>query len=322
MDIDWEVTFAAIWRQRKEHLRPVRNIDPVRLRDLVGIEPQKEQLILNTERFLARKPANNALLWGARGTGKSSLVKAVLNEYTGRGLRLIEVDKDDLIFLPEIVDRIRELPQFFLIFCDDLSFDVNESSYKHLKSVLEGSIEQRPDNVLLYATSNRRHLLPESMQDNLDTRVSDDEIHYSDAVEEKISLSDRFGLWISFYPLTWTNTWRSSTVISRITPATGRICMKPPGCFPWPAPPAAAGPQGSFSTSSGDSSPPKETEHKAAKSVRVIRTDSGLSLSGAHPDGRSQKGCRRIRLGTLLIAIAKLKIYNGRSRTGLRLHKP
>ncbi len=201
MDIDWEVTFAAIWRQRKEHLRPVRNIDPIRLRDLVGIEPQKEQLILNTERFLARKPANNALLWGARGTGKSSLVKAVLNEYTGRGLRLIEVDKDDLIFLPEIVDRIRELPQFFLIFCDDLSFDVNESSYKHLKSVLEGSIEQRPDNVLLYATSNRRHLLPESMQDNLDTRVSDDEIHYSDAVEEKISLSDRFGLWISFYSL-------------------------------------------------------------------------------------------------------------------------
>ena len=201
MHIDWSTTFAAIWRQRKERLRPVRNVDPVALGDLVGIDRQKEQLAENTRRFLAARPANNALLWGARGTGKSSLVKAVFNEYVDRGLRLIEVDRDDLVYLPEIVDDVRELPQRFIIFCDDLSFAENENSYKHLKSVLEGSVEQPPDNVLIYATSNRRHLLPEAMKDNLDTKIVDGELHYSDAVEEKISLSDRFGLWLSFYPI-------------------------------------------------------------------------------------------------------------------------
>ena len=200
MQIDWDNTLAAIWRQRKEYLRPVRSIDPIALRDLIGIDSQKDQLVDNTRRFLAGRPANNALLWGSRGTGKSSLVKAVLNAFAGQGLRLVEVDKEDLIFLPEIVDEIRELPQRFILFCDDLSFDLAEGTYKHLKSVLEGSIEVPPPNVLLYATSNRRHLLPESMKDNLDTRIVDDEIHYSDAVEEKISLSDRFGLWIPFYP--------------------------------------------------------------------------------------------------------------------------
>ena len=201
MSIDWNTTLAAIWRQRKEYLRPVRNVDPIRLPALLGIESQKQQLMRNTERFLECLPANNALLWGARGTGKSSLIKALLNEYQERGLRMIEVDKEDLVYLPEIVDEIRDLSHRFIIFCDDLSFETGESRYKALKSVLEGSIEQAPENVLLYATSNRRHLLPEYMQDNLPSRLVEGEIHHSEAVEEKISLSDRFGLWLSFYPI-------------------------------------------------------------------------------------------------------------------------
>lgn len=201
MTIDWERICAAIWRQRKEYLRPVVDTDPIRLEELVGIDVQKARLVSNTERFLDGRPANSALLWGARGTGKSSLVKAVLNEFRDRGLRLVEVDKFDLLWLPEIVDEIRGLPYRFIIFCDDLSFEAGETSYKALKSVLEGSIEQPPENVLLYATSNRRHLLPEYMGENLETKVLPDEIHYSDAVEEKISLSDRFGLWIAFYPM-------------------------------------------------------------------------------------------------------------------------
>ena len=200
--IDWNLTHAAIWRQRKEYLRPVLQIDSIQLDDLFGIDLQKEQMIRNTERFLAGKPANNVLLWGARGTGKSSLIKALLNAYKFRGLRMIEVDKQDLVYLPEIVDEIRELSQRFIIYCDDLSFAANDSHYKSLKSVLEGSIELPPENVLVYATSNRRHLLPELMQDNLDTRLVDREVHYSDAVEEKISLSDRFGLSLAFYPQT------------------------------------------------------------------------------------------------------------------------
>ena len=198
--IDWTTVRAAIWRQRKEYLRPVRNLDPIRLDQLLGIDAQKQALVRNTERFLAGQPANNALLWGARGTGKSSLVKASFNAYAGKGLRLIEVDKDDLLYLPEIVDEIRSLPQKFIIYCDDLSFTVEENNFKHLKSVLEGSIEVAPQNVLLYATSNRRHLLPEKMEDNLGTRLVDGELHYTDTIEEQISLSDRFGLWLSFYP--------------------------------------------------------------------------------------------------------------------------
>lgn len=198
--IDWNHTYAAIWRQRLEYLRPVRQIDPIRLDQLLGIEPQKQQLIDNTQRFLAGLPANNALLWGARGTGKSSLVKALLNEYMHEGLRIIEVDKQDLLYLPEIVDDIREHQQRFVIYCDDLSFESGDSLYKPLKSVLEGSIELPPDNVVFYATSNRRHLLPEHMRDNLDTLLVDGEVHYSDTIEEKISLSDRFGLRLAFYP--------------------------------------------------------------------------------------------------------------------------
>ncbi len=200
MGIDWGDNHAAIWRQYNKQLKPVRQIDPVQLSQLIGIDKQKKEIIRNTERFLAGKPANNSLLWGARGTGKSSLVKAVFNTYRDKLLRLIEVDKVDLVNLPEIIDCIRELPYKFIIFCDDLSFDLSDSSYKHLKSVLEGSIEIPPENVLVYATSNRRHLLPEKMSDNSDINIVNGEIHYSDSVEEQISLSDRFGLWIAFYP--------------------------------------------------------------------------------------------------------------------------
>lgn len=199
MTINWQATAAAIWQPKKQNLRPVQHLDPIELEQLLGIENQKQQLLTNTRRFLAGQPANNALLWGARGTGKSSLIKAVFNALKDRGLRLIEVDRDDLVDLPTIVDDIRSLPQRFILYCDDLSFAENERGYRHLKTVLEGSIELPPENIRLYATSNRRHLLPEVMQDNLATRISDGEIHYGDAIEEKISLSDRFGLWLSFY---------------------------------------------------------------------------------------------------------------------------
>lgn len=198
--IDWNLTYAAIWRQRKELLRPVVQLDGIQLADLLGIDEQKAKLTQNTGRFLASQPANNALLWGARGTGKSSLIKALLNAYKAEGLRMIEVDKQDLVYLAEIVDDIRTLPQRFIIYCDDLSFESGESQYKSLKSVLEGSLEAKPDNVLIYATSNRRHLLPERLRDNLDSYLDDREIHYSDTIEETISLSDRFGLWLGFYP--------------------------------------------------------------------------------------------------------------------------
>jgi predicted AAA+ superfamily ATPase len=198
--IDWNTTHAALWRHHRQALRAVRRLDPIALEQLVGIERQKLALVHNTERFLNRQPANNTLLWGARGTGKSSLIKALLNSYASHGLRLIEVDKDDLVYLPEIVDDICDLPQRFIVFCDDLSFEAGEHGYKALKSILEGSIELPPDNVRVYATSNRRHLMPESMQDNLASGLVEGELHYADAVEEKISLSDRFGLWLSFYP--------------------------------------------------------------------------------------------------------------------------
>lgn len=198
--IDWNTTYAAIWRQRQHYLRPVVHIDPIRLDQLLGIDSQKQQMIENTQRFLSGLPANNALLWGARGTGKSSLVKALLNQYLDDGLRLIEIDKVDLLFLPEIVDDIREQRQRFIIYCDDLSFEAGDTLYKPLKSVLEGSIELPPVNVLFYATSNRRHLMPEHMRDNLDTQLLEGEVHYSDTIEEKISLSDRFGLRLGFYP--------------------------------------------------------------------------------------------------------------------------
>jgi predicted AAA+ superfamily ATPase len=198
--MEWADVHAGIFRTHKKRLHPVREVDSISLRSLVCIDRQKADLVANTERFVAGLPANNALLWGARGTGKSSLIKAVLNEYAARGLRIIEIYKTDLIYLPEITDEVRGAPYKFIIYCDDFSFEENDGSYVALKTVLEGSIEMPPRNVLLYVTSNRRHLLPEYMKDNLDTRVEDRELHYSDAVEERISLSDRFGLWIPFYP--------------------------------------------------------------------------------------------------------------------------
>lgn len=198
--INWASTPAAVWRRHRSGLRGIRRLDPVQWESLKGIDRQRDALAHNTERFIDGQPSNNALLWGSRGTGKSSLIKALLNRYKDQGLRMIEVDKDDLVTLPEIVDDLCDLPFRFVIFCDDLSFDVGESGYKALKSVLEGSLELPPDNVRVYATSNRRHLMPEFMSDNLNSRMKDGELHPAEAIEEQVSLADRFGLQLSFYP--------------------------------------------------------------------------------------------------------------------------
>lgn len=198
--IDWSTHTAALWRRHRQGLRAIRRLDPVRWDQLHGIERQQAELARNTERFLAGEPSNNALLWGSRGTGKSSLIKALLNRYGQDGLRMIEVDKDDLVNLPEIVDDISEQPWRFVIYCDDLSFETGESGYKALKSVLEGSLELPPENVRVYATSNRRHLMPEFMADNLKSEVKGGELHPAEAIEEQVSLADRFGLQLSFYP--------------------------------------------------------------------------------------------------------------------------
>lgn len=199
---DWQQTLACRWRRQQGYGRlvPVHQVHPIRLADLADIDDQKERITANTRQFVAGQPANNVLLTGTRGSGKSSLVKAVLNEYAAQGLRLIEVDKDDLTDLAEIVDQVAGRPEKFLIFCDDLSFESGENAYKALKSVLDGSVAAPPDNVLIYATSNRRHLMPEYFSENLETTRVDGEIHPGEAIEEKISLSERFGLWISFYP--------------------------------------------------------------------------------------------------------------------------
>ena len=170
------------------------------LADIQDVDEQKARIDRNTRQFLAGRRANNVLLTGARGTGKSSLIKALLNEYAARGLRLIEVDKTDLVDLPEIVELVAGRPERFILFCDDLSFEEGEDAYKALKSVLDGSVSAMSDNVLIYATSNRRHLMPEYFSENAATKHKDGEVHPAEAVEEKISLSERFGLWISFYP--------------------------------------------------------------------------------------------------------------------------
>ncbi|MGB6115810.1 MAG: ATP-binding protein [Comamonas sp.] len=201
---DWAASIAWRYRRRASGgslLAPVRHVANLKLADLKEIEPQKEKIRRNTEQFVAGKPANNVLLTGARGTGKSSLIKACLNAYAPQGLRLIEVDKSDLTDLPDIVDVVAQRPEKFIVFCDDLSFDEGEPGYKALKSILDGSVAAATPNVLIYATSNRRHLLPEYMKENLSyTHTDDGEVHPGEVVEEKISLSERFGLWVSFYP--------------------------------------------------------------------------------------------------------------------------
>ena len=201
-DPDWSHTMAARWRKRngRGFLQPVAHPHAVALDDLVAIDAQKQTIDRNTQQFIAGLPANNVLLTGSRGTGKSSLVKAMLARYADRGLRLIEVDKSDLTDLPDIAERIESEPYRYVIFCDDLTFDAGEAGYKALKVMLDGSIAGAASNVLIYATSNRRHLLPEYFAENLETRHVGDEVHPGESVEEKISLSERFGLWISFYP--------------------------------------------------------------------------------------------------------------------------
>jgi predicted AAA+ superfamily ATPase len=201
---DWSTAIA--WRYRKRSsghgvLEPVRHVSDMGLADLQEIDGQKEKMQRNTEQFVRGLPANNVLLTGARGTGKSSLIKACLNAYAAQGLRLIEVDKTDLVDLPDIVEVVADRPEKFMIFCDDLSFEDGEPGYKALKSILDGSVAASTPNVLIYATSNRRHLLPEYMKDNLSyTHTDDGEVHPGEVIEEKISLSERFGLWVSFYP--------------------------------------------------------------------------------------------------------------------------
>ncbi len=201
---DWNAGIAFRYRKRSNNhgtLEPVRHIGVTRLDDLKKIDAQKEKIVRNTKQFVDGKSANNVLLTGARGTGKSSLIKACLNEYSAFGLRLIEVDKADLVDLPDIVDVVSDRPEKFIVYCDDLSFEEGEPGYKALKSILDGSIAAASPNVLIYATSNRRHLLPEYMKENLTYQHTEDgEVHPGEGVEEKISLSERFGLWVSFYP--------------------------------------------------------------------------------------------------------------------------
>ncbi len=203
-DVDWQAATAFRWRVSRDgrgRLQAVKHAGKIRLDDLRNIGPQKEQIEQNTLQFVNGKPANNVLLTGARGTGKSSLIKACLNQYAGQGLRLIEVEKEHLADLPDIVELVAQRPERFIIFCDDLSFEEGESGYKALKVALDGSIAAQSDNVLIYATSNRRHLLPERMSDNATyTHTDDGDVHPGETVEEKISLSERFGLWVSFYP--------------------------------------------------------------------------------------------------------------------------
>ncbi|AYM97531.1 ATP-binding protein [Acidovorax sp. 1608163] len=229
---DWAQAIA--WRYRKRSsghgtLELVRHVGAMQLADLKEIDGQKEKIERNTLQFVQGKTANNVLLTGARGTGKSSLIKACLNAFAGQGLRLIEVDKADLVDLPDIVDVVSERPEKFIVFCDDLSFEDGEPGYKALKSILDGSVAAATPNVLIYATSNRRHLLPEYMADNLTyTHTEDGEVHPGEVVEEKISLSERFGLWVSFYPfsqeeyLTIVAQWLASLGVSAAAIAAAR----------------------------------------------------------------------------------------------------
>jgi uncharacterized protein len=200
--IDWSVCHAANWRRHSfaGYLEPLDVCADLLLDDLLGIEKQKKTMEENTRQFLAGFPANNCLLWGTRGTGKSSLVRALLHAYAPKGLRVVQVDKDDLAHLPDIVDEIRGQPFKFIIFSDDVSFETGETGYKTLKSALDGSVYAPPENVLIYVTSNRRHLIPEYESDNRGAMLVNNEIHHGESIEEKISLSGRFGLWVAFHP--------------------------------------------------------------------------------------------------------------------------
>ena len=204
---DWQASIAFRWRRGsggrsggQGWLQPVRHVHRMKLADLQGIAPQIAKVEQNTRQFLEGRPANNVLLTGARGTGKSSIVKGLLNKYAKQGLRLIEVEKSDLLDLPDIVDSVAGRAERFIVFCDDLSFDGAEEGYIALKVALDGSVSTTAENMLIYATSNRRHLMPEYMSENLETKYIGDEIHPGETAEEKISLSERFGVWVSFYP--------------------------------------------------------------------------------------------------------------------------
>jgi predicted AAA+ superfamily ATPase len=204
---DWSASIAFRWRRQaaawghRAWLAPVLHRSTIALDDLKNIDEPKRLIEQNTRQFVAGLPANNVLLTGSRGTGKSSLIKACLNAYAARGLRLIEVDKADLVDLPDIVDLVAGRPERFVVFCDDLSFEEGEPGYKALKVALDGSVAAASDNLLIYATSNRRHLMPERMSENLAAKHTEDgEIHPGETSEEKISLSERFGLWVAFYP--------------------------------------------------------------------------------------------------------------------------
>lgn len=198
-DFDRHLAFA--WRKENHHgyCQAIPTPRLINLDDLMGIDAQKAVLVKNTEQFLAGYPANNALLWGAKGTGKSSIIKGLLQRYGERGLRVIDIDRKDLVDIAEIAAVLRDSDKKFILFCDDLSFEAADVSYKALKVALDGGMAAIPDNILIYATSNRRHLLPEMMEDNLNSRVVNREVHHADAIEEKISLSERFGIWLSFY---------------------------------------------------------------------------------------------------------------------------
>ncbi len=227
--IDWNECHAANWRRHsfKGYLEPIPSIESLQLDDLLGIEKQKQVVEENTRQFLAGFPANNILLWGTRGTGKSSLVRALLHTYAPQGLRVIQVDKDDLVHLPDIVDEVKERPYKYIIFSDDLSFETGESSYKMLKSALDGSVYAPPENVLIYVTSNRRHLLPEYESDNRGAMMVEGELHHGEAVEEKISLSGRFGLWVSFHPFT------QEQYLEVVQQWTDKLCRKSGVTLPW-----------------------------------------------------------------------------------------
>lgn len=200
--LDWDTSLAARWHREGQggYLQALNVSLDMKLNDLIGIDRQCELLSRNTRQFVSGLPANHVLLWGARGTGKSSLIRALLAEHAPAGLRLIEIERDHLADLPKLVDQLAGQARHFVVFCDDLSFEAGEGDYRVLKSVLDGSLERAPENVLLYATSNRRHLVPERQSDNENWQMVDGELHPNEAVEDKIALSDRFGLWLSFYP--------------------------------------------------------------------------------------------------------------------------